>query len=117
MKTETDKKCIVFVFFKKPNCCIFKKIYDKSTLLNIDTLPSVTVSFVSLYNDSKTILLQSFNTKFLEMEGMKSQISSMLKGIERYNPENIKTLEHYVDLQVRLFVDLFDTPRISKLFK
>ena len=51
------------------------------------------------------------------MEGMKAQISSMLKGIERYNPENIKTLEHYVDLQVRLFVDLFDKPRISKLFK
>merc|ERR1719273_1345107 len=25
----------------------------------------------------------------------------MLKGIERYNPENIKTLEHYVDLQSR----------------
>ena len=25
----------------------------------------------------------------------------MLQGIERYNPENIKTLEHYVDLQAR----------------
>ena len=24
---------------------------------------------------------------------------SMLQGIERYNPENIKTLEHYIDLQ------------------
>jgi len=35
------------------------------------------------------------------MEGMKSQIGNMLKGIERYNPENIKTLEHYVDLQAR----------------
>jgi len=32
---------------------------------------------------------------------MKSQIKSMLQGIERYNPENIKTLEHYVDLQAR----------------
>merc|ERR1712080_281453 len=31
----------------------------------------------------------------------KSQIGNMLKGIERYNPENIKTLEHYVDLQAR----------------
>jgi len=44
---------------------------------------------------------RAFNTKFLAMEGMKAQISSMLKGIERYNPENIKTLEHYVDLQAR----------------
>jgi len=35
------------------------------------------------------------------MEGMKSEIKSMLQGIERYNPENIKTLEHYVDLQAR----------------
>ena len=35
------------------------------------------------------------------MEGMKPQIKSMLQGIERYNPENIKTLEHYVDLQVK----------------
>ena len=32
---------------------------------------------------------------------MKSEIRSMLQGIERYNPENIKTLEHYVDLQAR----------------
>ena len=32
---------------------------------------------------------------------MKSEIKSMLQGIERYNPENIKTLEHYVDLQAR----------------
>ena len=35
------------------------------------------------------------------MEGMKSQMVSMLQGIERYNPDNIKTLEHYVDLQAR----------------
>ena len=34
------------------------------------------------------------------MEGMKGQIKTMLQGIERYNPDNIKTLEHYVDLQV-----------------
>merc|ERR1712061_162963 len=35
------------------------------------------------------------------MEGMKSEIREMLQGIERYNPENIKTLEHYVELQAR----------------
>ena len=35
------------------------------------------------------------------MEGMRSQMMSMLQGIERYNPDNIKTLEHYVDLQAR----------------
>jgi len=32
---------------------------------------------------------------------MKGEIKAMLQGIERYNPENIKTLEHYVDLQAR----------------
>ena len=26
---------------------------------------------------------------------------SVLQGIERYNPDNIKTLEHFVDLQAR----------------
>ena len=36
------------------------------------------------------------------MEGMQSKIRSMLQGVDRrYNPENIKTLEHYVDLQAR----------------
>ena len=40
------------------------------------------------------------NPKKLRMEGMKGQIKTMLQGIERYNPDNIKTLEHYVDLQV-----------------
>ena len=35
------------------------------------------------------------------MEGMRSEIKTMLQGIERYNPENIKTLEHYVELQAR----------------
>merc|ERR1719270_2349390 len=35
------------------------------------------------------------------MDGMKSQIKSMLQGIERSNQENIKVLEQYVDLQVR----------------
>merc|ERR1711973_180612 len=39
--------------------------------------------------------------QFTVMEGMRSEIKSMLQGIERYNPENIKTLEHYVDLQAR----------------
>ena len=40
------------------------------------------------------------------MDGMKSEIKNMLQGIERYNPENIKTLEHYVDLQVFNFENL-----------
>ena len=51
------------------------------------------------------------------MDGMKSQIKSMLQGIERYNPENIKTLEHYVDLQARekgydLLQKYFNTTKI-----
>ena len=49
------------------------------------------------------------------MEGMKPQIKSMLQGIERYNPENIKTLEHYVDLQVKWSVGLWSVVSISLL--
>ena len=37
---------------------------------------------------------------------MKGQIKTMLQGIERYNPDNIKTLEHYVDLQVCSIVNI-----------
>ena len=35
------------------------------------------------------------------MEGMKSEIMSMsmFQGNQRYNPENIKTLGYYVDLE------------------
>ncbi|KAK3892912.1 hypothetical protein Pcinc_003252 [Petrolisthes cinctipes] len=32
---------------------------------------------------------------------MRSTVASMLRGIERYNPENISTLERYVELQAR----------------
>merc|ERR1711997_243007 len=43
----------------------------------------------------------TFHHRQAVMEGMRSEIKTMLQGIERYNPENIKTLEHYVDLQAR----------------
>ncbi|XP_001606859.1 eukaryotic translation initiation factor 3 subunit K [Nasonia vitripennis] len=33
-------------------------------------------------------------------EAMKQKLVDMLKGIERYNPDNLKTLEKYVDIQV-----------------
>ncbi|CAD5122949.1 DgyrCDS11344 [Dimorphilus gyrociliatus] len=32
-------------------------------------------------------------------EGMRVQVSKLLKGIERYNPENLQTLEKYVNIQ------------------
>merc|ERR1711976_1039966 len=35
------------------------------------------------------------------MDGMRSNIAKMLRGIERYNPENIPTLERYVEVQSR----------------
>jgi translation initiation factor 3 subunit K len=35
------------------------------------------------------------------MEGMKAEIKEMLLGIERYNPDKVPTLEHYVNLQSR----------------
>ncbi|XP_042904110.1 eukaryotic translation initiation factor 3 subunit K [Parasteatoda tepidariorum] len=34
-------------------------------------------------------------------EAMKATISSMLKGIDRYNPENLTALEKYVEIQAR----------------
>ena len=43
----------------------------------------------------------NYISRLANMEGMKSQMVSMLQGIERYNPDNIKTLECYVDLQAR----------------
>ncbi|KAK2706334.1 eukaryotic translation initiation factor 3 subunit K-like isoform X2 [Artemia franciscana] len=33
------------------------------------------------------------------VEQMKATVVQMLKGIERYNPENLQTLEHYVKVQ------------------
>ncbi|XP_044742823.1 eukaryotic translation initiation factor 3 subunit K [Chrysoperla carnea] len=35
------------------------------------------------------------------VEVMKQTIAHMLKGIERYNPENLETLEAYVEIQAR----------------
>merc|ERR1712241_1176268 len=35
------------------------------------------------------------------LDAMKTKVSTMLKGIERYNPENIQTLERYVEMQAR----------------
>ncbi len=34
------------------------------------------------------------------LDGIKANLEASLKGIERYNPNNIPTLEHYVDVQV-----------------
>ncbi|XP_018572999.1 eukaryotic translation initiation factor 3 subunit K [Anoplophora glabripennis] len=34
-------------------------------------------------------------------EAMKQTVASMLKGIERYNPDNLPTLERYVEVQSR----------------
>ncbi|KAG0710649.1 Eukaryotic translation initiation factor 3 subunit K [Chionoecetes opilio] len=36
-----------------------------------------------------------------QAETMRGTVASMLRGIERYNPENIATLERYVELQAR----------------
>nr|QBH73279.1 eukaryotic translation initiation factor 3 subunit K [Franklinothrips vespiformis] len=34
-------------------------------------------------------------------EAMRQQVANMLRGIERYNPENLPTLERYVEIQSR----------------
>jgi translation initiation factor 3 subunit K len=42
----------------------------------------------------------------------------MLKGIKRYNPDNIKTLEHHVDLQAKEKVyDLEANLALLKLYQ
>ena len=35
------------------------------------------------------------------LDGIKASLGDMLKGIERYNPDNIITLERYVDMQAK----------------
>ncbi|BFZ07052.1 hypothetical protein BsWGS_10091 [Bradybaena similaris] len=34
-------------------------------------------------------------------EAMRATVASLLKGIDRYNPENLQTLERYVDMQAK----------------
>lgn len=34
-------------------------------------------------------------------EAMRATVATLLKGIDRYNPENLSTLERYVEMQVR----------------
>ena len=52
------------------------------------------------------------------MKGLKSQMVSMLQGIERYNSDNIKNLEHYVDLQAReMWYDLEANLAFLKLYQ
>jgi len=34
------------------------------------------------------------------MDGLKANLETSLQGIERYNPNNIGTIQHYVDVQV-----------------
>uniref|UniRef100_A0A1B6EA03 Eukaryotic translation initiation factor 3 subunit K n=1 Tax=Clastoptera arizonana TaxID=38151 RepID=A0A1B6EA03_9HEMI len=41
------------------------------------------------------------DTVKLTPEAMKQTVEGMLTGIERYNPENLKTLENYVDVQTQ----------------
>ena len=35
------------------------------------------------------------------LDGIKASLADMLKGIERYNPDNIVTLERYLDMQAK----------------
>ncbi len=35
------------------------------------------------------------------LDGMRAKVTQMLRGIERYNPENIKILERYVEMQAK----------------
>merc|ERR1711963_89690 len=41
----------------------------------------------------------STTTKMASAEAMQPQVAALLKGIDRYNPENLETLESYVGVQ------------------
>ena len=45
---------------------------------------------------------------------IKAKLWLYAQGIERYNPDNIKTLEHYVELQVRLIIGGKETSSSEK---
>jgi len=51
-------------------------------------------------------------------DAMKPQVTQMLKGIERYNPENHRLLENYVDYQVQEnFYNLEANLAVLKLYQ
>ena len=52
------------------------------------------------------------------LDGMKAKVASMLKGVDRYNPQNIPTLEDYVNLQAREYgYDLEANLALLKLYQ
>ncbi len=52
------------------------------------------------------------------LDGIKSALADMLKGIERYNPDNIATLERYVDVQAKeIGYDLEANLALLKLYQ
>ena len=52
------------------------------------------------------------------MDGIKSSLAGMLQGIERYNPDNIPTLERYVDVQAKeIGYDLEANLALLKLYQ
>ena len=52
------------------------------------------------------------------LDGIKSALTDMLKGIERYNPDNIATLERYVDVQAKeIGYDLEANLALLKLYQ
>ena len=52
------------------------------------------------------------------LDGIKSALGDMLKGIERYNPDNIGTLERYVDVQAKeIGYDLEANLALLKLYQ
>eukprot|EP00918_Siedleckia_nematoides_P098043 GHVU01214692.1.p1 GENE.GHVU01214692.1~~GHVU01214692.1.p1 ORF type:complete len:230 (+),score=37.27 GHVU01214692.1:33-692(+) len=51
-------------------------------------------------------------------EAMRANVGALLKGIDRYNPENLATLERYIDMQARENVyDLEANLAVLKLYQ
>jgi len=56
--------------------------------------------------------------KMATVDEMKSEVSALLKGIDRYNPENLKKLERYVQMQCQENVyDLEANLAVLKLYQ
>ncbi|XP_064622856.1 eukaryotic translation initiation factor 3 subunit K-like [Lineus longissimus] len=46
-------------------------------------------------------LMHSFTTTGKMAEAMRANVAALLQGIDRYNPENLATLERYIEMQCR----------------
>jgi len=74
---------------------------NTSKQADINTTPFAAAIFISVYLPVCTATeLLLLHIRFKMADSMKEEsVAALLKGIDRYNPENLVTLEHYVQMQ------------------